>query len=116
MGPAPAPGVFRSPARPLPAHASHVSVPETTLLRIRAVPNASKTAVVGRMGGAVKVKLKAVPEGGRANAELCEFLADTLGVGRRAVTLESGDTSRDKRVRIAGVGEAEVLRKLGVEP
>lgn len=87
---------------------------ETTLLRIRAVPNASKTAVAGRLGDAVKVKLKAVPEGGRANAELCEFLADTLGVGRRAVSLESGDTSRDKRVLISGLGEAEVLRRLGL--
>ncbi len=87
---------------------------ESTLLRIRAVPNASKTAVAGVLGDAVKVKLKAVPEGGRANAELCEFLAEALGVGRRAVTLESGDTSRDKRVRIDGLGEPEVRLRLGL--
>lgn len=85
-----------------------------TLLRVRAVPNASRTEAVGRMGDAVKVKLKAVPEGGRANAELCEFLAETLGLARRAVTLESGDTSRDKRVRITGLAEAETLARLGV--
>lgn len=91
-----------------------MAAPEITFLRVRAVPNAAKTAVVGRLGDAVKVKLRAVPEGGRANAELCEFLAETLGVGRRAVALDSGDTSRDKRVRIEGLGETEVLRRLGL--
>lgn len=91
-----------------------MSAPVKTLLKVRAVPNASKTAVAGRLGDAVKIKLKAVPEGGRANAELCEFLADALGVGRRAVYLESGDTSRDKRVVVEGMAEAAVLAKLGV--
>lgn len=84
------------------------------VIRIRAVPNASKTAVAGMIGDAVKVKLKAVPEGGRANAELLEFFAETLGVPKRAVSLESGDTGRDKRVAVEGLDEAEVLRRLGV--
>ena len=91
-----------------------MDAPVKTLLRIRAVPNASKTSVAGRMGDSVKVKLKAVPEGGRANAELCEFLSEALGVGKRSVTIHSGETSRDKRVLIEGMGEVEVLRRLGL--
>ncbi len=78
------------------------------------MPNASKTAVAGRLGDAVKVKLKAVPEGGRANAELLEFLAETLGLTGRSVSLHSGETSRDKRVSVDGLDEAEVLRRLGL--
>ena len=84
------------------------------VIRIRAVPNASKTMVMGRLGDAVKVKLQAVPEGGRANAELLEFFSEKLGLTKRAVSLESGDTSRDKRVAVDGLDEAEVLRRLGV--
>lgn len=84
------------------------------VIRVRAVPNASKTAVAGTLGGAVKVKLKAVPEGGRANAELLEFFAEKLGVPKRAVSLESGDTGRDKRVAVEGLGEADALRRLGL--
>ena len=84
------------------------------VLRIKAVPNASRTEVAGRLGDAVKVKLKAVPEGGRANAELLEFLSEKLGLPRKAVSLESGDTSREKRVAVAGLDEAEVLRRLGL--
>ena len=85
-----------------------------TILSIRAVPNASKTCVAGRVGQSLKVKLKAVPEGGRANDELCEFLAETLGVGKRSVLLESGATSREKRVRILGLTQADVFKRLGV--
>jgi uncharacterized protein (TIGR00251 family) len=84
------------------------------VIRIRAVPNASRTAVAGMIGGAVKVKLKAVPEGGRANEELLEFFAKTLGLPKRAVSLESGDTGRDKRVAVEGLDEPEVLLRLGV--
>ncbi len=86
----------------------------STLLNILAVPNAAKTQVAGRVGEAVKIRVRAVPEGGRANAALCEYLAESLGVGRRAVRLESGDTGRQKRIRIDGLTEDEVCRRLGL--
>jgi uncharacterized protein (TIGR00251 family) len=82
-------------------------------LDIRAVPNAPGNAVVGWMDGALKVKVQAPALEGRANDELCEFLADVLGVPRRAVTLLRGDKSRRKVVRIAGLGLDEVRRRLG---
>ena len=51
---------------------------------------------------------------GRANDALGEFLADTLALPRRAVTLVHGDTSRQKLVRIAGLTLADVRAKLKV--
>jgi uncharacterized protein YggU (UPF0235/DUF167 family) len=44
---------------------------------------------------------------------LCEFLAEALGLPRRAVTVLHGDTSRLKRVRIEGIGLEEARRRLG---
>ncbi len=82
-------------------------------LPIKAIPNAPRSAVVGWLGDALKVKVHAPPVEGRANDALCAFLADTLGLPRRAVTVVRGDTSRQKLVRIDGLTIAEVKAKLG---
>lgn len=95
------------------AAAPAASVP-ACVLPIKAVPNAPRGEVCGWLGEAVKVKLAAPPVEGRANAALCEFLADALGLPRRAVTLLHGETSRHKRVRIEGLDLAEVRRRLGL--
>lgn len=72
------------------------------LLRVRAVPNAKKTQFAGMLGEAVKIKVQAVPEGGRANAELSAFLAESLALPKRGVSVVSGETSRDKILKIEG--------------
>jgi uncharacterized protein (TIGR00251 family) len=70
-------------------------------------PRAGRTAVVGRHGAALKVRIAAPPADGRANDATCALLAKTLGVAPTAVSLVSGASSRSKRVRIDGVeGEA----------
>jgi uncharacterized protein (TIGR00251 family) len=81
-------------------------------LRLRVVPNAKRSEFVGRHGDALKVKIAAPALEGRANEELIEFLADALGIGRRDVTLVSGEKSRDKLVAIAGLDEADALGRL----
>ena len=83
-------------------------------LAIKAIPNAPRSEVVGWLGDALKVKVHAPPVEGRANEALCEFLADSLELPRRAVTVFRGDTSRQKLVRITGLTLAEVKAKLGV--
>jgi uncharacterized protein (TIGR00251 family) len=77
-------------------------------LAIKAVPNAPCNEVVGWLGDMLKVKVHAPPLEGRANDALCEFLAEALGLPRRAVTLVRGDTSRQKIVGITGLTIAEV--------
>jgi len=83
-------------------------------LAIKAIPNASRSEIVGWLGDALKIKVHAPPVEGRANEVLCEFLADTLDVPRRAVTVVRGDTSRQKLVRIAGLTLAETKTKLNL--
>lgn len=98
-------------ARPAPSPAS---APPACTIEIKAVPNAPRNAVVGWLGAALKVKVHAPALDGRANDALCAFLAEALGVPRRAVTLRSGDKARQKVVAIAGLDRAEVARRLGV--
>jgi len=82
------------------------------LLTIKAVPNAPQSALVGWLGDALKVRLKSPPVDGKANAELCRFLAEALALPRGAVTLATGAAAREKRVRIAGLSHAEVREKI----
>jgi uncharacterized protein len=83
-------------------------------LAIKAVPNAPRSEVIGWLGDALKIKIHAPALDGRANDALCEFLADELGLPKRAVTLVQGDKSRQKLLRIAGLTLPEVKAKLGV--
>lgn len=76
---------------------------------IRVVPRASRTEIVGELDGAVKVRVSSPPVDGAANAELIKLFAKTLGVGKEAVEIVSGLSSRTKRIRITGV-TAEQLR------
>lgn len=88
------------------------TVVNSCLLAIKAIPNAPRNEVVGWLGDALKVKLHAPPVEGKANAELCAFLAETLGLPRRAVTVATGGTSRHKRLHITGLTLAETRLRL----
>lgn len=83
-------------------------------LEVKVVPGASRDEVAGTMGAAVKIKLRAPPVDGKANEALVEFLAEKLGVPRRAVTLERGETSRQKLLRVDGLDLATARVRLGV--
>lgn len=79
---------------------------EAVVLRVHAQPGAGRTQLVGRHGDALKVRVAAPPDQGRANTAIVALLAEQLGVPPAAVTLLSGATSRAKRVRITGIDPA----------
>jgi len=81
-------------------------------LTIKAIPNAGRDEIVGWLGGALKVKIRAPALDGRANDALCAFLADALGLPKRAVEVALGEKSRQKCVLITGLSEDEVRSRL----
>lgn len=83
-------------------------------LELKTIPNAPRTAVVGWLGPALKLKVHAPALEGRANDALLSFLAAELALPRRAVTLLRGDKSRQKIIHIDGLTLAEVKTRLGV--
>ena len=58
------------------------------------------------------VRLAAAPVDGAANEELINLIAKTLRIPRRDVTIVSGERSRNKRIRIAGLTQEAVMAKL----
>jgi len=87
---------------------------EGAWLRVRVQPKASRNSI-HVTGDRVRIALTAPPVDGAANEALVDFVAKTLGVARRCVTLVQGEKSRDKVVRITeldlGAIEA-ILRKV----
>ena len=83
-------------------------------LAVRVVPRAGRTAVAGVRGDALLVRLAAAPVDGAANDALVAFLAKLFEVPRRDITLVAGHTSRDKRISISGLTEAQVATRLDV--
>jgi uncharacterized protein (TIGR00251 family) len=81
-------------------------------LRLRVAPGARRSQIVGRHGDAWRVRVTAAPERGRANTEVLDLLAATLGLQRRRLRVVSGEASRDKVVELDGLDFAEVERVL----
>ena len=83
-----------------------------TRLRLRVVPGARSSAIVGRYGAAWKVRVSPRPERGAANGALVRLLAETLAVPERGITFVSGHGARDKIVEIAGITPGETEARL----
>jgi uncharacterized protein len=81
-------------------------------LNIRVIPRAGRTALAGRRGESVLVRLAAAPVDGAANEALIDLLSDAFGVPRRQITITSGQRSRDKRVEIQGIDDATIAARL----
>jgi uncharacterized protein len=78
------------------------------LLTLHIQPGASRSECAGRHGDALKIRLAAPPVDGKANAALLAFVAERLGLGRSAVSLKSGQTSRRKILLVTGSSPAAV--------
>jgi uncharacterized protein (TIGR00251 family) len=83
--------------------------------RVRVVPRASRTQIMGVQEDALRVRLAAPPVEGAANEELVRALARELRVPARAVEITSGHASRLKQVRVSGATGLALRKLAGVE-
>ena len=77
-------------------------------------PRAKKNAITGKLGDALKVSLTAPPLDGKGNDACIDFFAKFLEVPRASVTIASGQTSRRKVIRVAGLSAEEIGKRIGV--
>lgn len=73
---------------------------DAVYLNVRVVPRASKDEIQGPYGDALKIRIQAPPVEGKANAYLVKFLSKHWKIPRSAIELLSGETGRNKRLRI----------------
>jgi len=88
--------------------------PAGVTFSVRIHPRARKNAITGELGDALKVSLTAPPVEGKANAACIEFFANLLKVPHSSVTIAAGQTSRNKRIAVAGLTAQQLLDRLPV--
>ena len=81
-------------------------------LKVKAVPGASREGIAGWLGDALKVRVTAPAEGGRANEAIEELLAGALGVPTRSVRIVAGRSSPRKVVEVSGISAEAARRRL----
>jgi uncharacterized protein (TIGR00251 family) len=84
-----------------------------TVIAVKVVPRAARDEIVGWLEGALKVRVQAPPEDGRANRAVEELLAGALRLKKNAVTVAGGRASARKRVAVEGLTREEIVRRLG---
>ena len=91
----------------------HARVIHATIL-IRVQASAHKTELASIRDGILVVRVAAHPHDGQANAALCRFLADRVGVRASRVSIVRGHRTRDKLIQIEDLEQAIVDQRLGL--
>jgi uncharacterized protein (TIGR00251 family) len=71
------------------------------IIHVKVIPRAKKTEFIGYMSdGSMKIRLKAVPENGKANEELVRFLSEYFQITSSQIQVTAGQTNSRKTLRI----------------
>lgn len=89
-------------------------------LRVKVLPKSSQNQIIsitqeGTEFGdqaTVKIKLRAVPEKGKANQALIEFLSEALGLSKSKITIISGGNTRLKLLKVDASNALAKIEKL----
>jgi hypothetical protein len=84
----------------------------TVQLRVHVHPGARRTVIDGLHDGAVRVRVSAAPERGRANDAVCAAVAAALELRARDVHVVAGHTGRRKTLALSGVTVEVVEQRL----
>ena len=89
--------------------------PAGVTFAVKVQPRARRNAILGEIGETLRIALTAPPVDGKANRACVEFLAELLRLPRSSVAIVSGQTSRNKVIRVTGISGAELQKLLQAE-
>lgn len=82
-------------------------------LKVKVVPGSSRNQIVGWLGDALKIKVTAPPEKGKANEAVIELLAETLDISTDDIEVVSGHSSPSKLIAIGGMDDETIKKAFG---
>jgi uncharacterized protein (TIGR00251 family) len=77
-------------------------------ITVKVVPGSSRDQIVGWLGDALKIKVTAPPEKGKANEAVVELLSMTLGISTDDIEVVSGHSSPSKIIAINGMDDGAI--------
>ena len=87
-----------------------------TQLKVKVVPGATKSEIVGMLGDALKVRLRSPADKDKANRELIECVAKAFNVSKQSVSIVSGHRSAYKYLSIESADEDSVRKAMLERP
>jgi uncharacterized protein (TIGR00251 family) len=75
-------------------------------LNIKVVPGSSRDQIAGRLGSAIKVKVSAAAEHGKANDAVIKLIADTFGLRTNQIQIVRGHTQPRKVLEIQSLEQS----------
>lgn len=81
-------------------------------LKVRVIPKSAQNTIVGWHEDALKVKVQAPPEDGKANKAVIALLAKQVGLAAKYIHVKQGHAYSNKVLEIEGLTEEELLKKL----
>ena len=81
-------------------------------INVKVVPSSSRNLIVGWLGESLKIKVKAPPERGKANAAVIGLLASKLDIDKELIEVVSGQSSPSKVLSIHGLDDFQIMALL----
>ena len=81
-------------------------------LAVKVVPGSSREGIAGWLGDELKIRVRQVPEAGKANEAVRRLLARTLELPVDHIRIVSGSASPHMTIEIAEMDEGAIVRKL----
>ena len=85
----------------------------TIKLALKVIPGAAKTEIVGWLGNALKIRISALPQKGKANKRVIALIANTLEIDSRSIKMTHGQSSPHKLILISNIDQSVIDTKLG---
>jgi len=83
-----------------------------TRLHVRVTPRASRNEISGFTDGVLYVKVVALPDRGKANKELIDYLSRILDISKSSLHLLKGHTSRNKVIAVDGLSLEDIIGRI----
>jgi len=82
------------------------------IVKVKIVPGSSKNKIIGVYNKALKITITAPPVDGKANKKCIAYLAKYFDVAKSKIEIISGQTSKNKLIRIYDISQEEILDKI----
>lgn len=81
-------------------------------IALKVVPGSTREGIAGWLGDALKVRVRAPAEAGRANAAVVRVVAEALALAPEALRIVTGGSSPRKTLEIDGLDETELRARV----
>ena len=82
------------------------------VLSVYIQPRSSSNKIAGLHSDALKICITTPPVEGKANKAVIAFLAKFFGLPKSSVTIKSGQKSRTKNIKLAGISRSQAEKTL----